>query len=63
VPEIFTAIEVFDSGGRHLVQAASADPRLGDYYVAESNGPGTGFDQVRMLTFSPRGLVVNYQAA
>jgi hypothetical protein len=70
VPETFyhmageLTIEVFhQGGGRRLQQTSVADPSLGDYIVVESGGAGTGYDQVRMLTFNPHGLVANYRAA
>jgi len=55
-------IEVWHNG-RLLQQASSADPRLGDYTVAESQGAGTGFDTIKLLSFAPVGtsiLLANY---
>lgn len=56
-------IEVFHRGGRKLKQSPTLNPCDGDYFVEESGGAGTGFDQIRMLSFTPRGLVANYRAA
>lgn len=36
-----------------LDQAPSADPLLGDYYVSESGGIGTGYDTINLLRFTP----------
>lgn len=58
-------IEVFHNG-RRLVQAPGADPRFGDYYVAESGGTGTGYDTVTFVSFSPTQrsvLTCNYLPA
>ncbi len=72
VPEIFyhvageLTIEVFHQsggGGRRLHQTPTPSPLLGDYIVVESGGVGTGYDQVRLLTFTPHGLIANYRAA
>lgn len=60
-----TTIEVF-SNGRRLIQTATRDPSVGDYWVSESGGTGTGFNTINLLTFTPVArttLVSNYQAA
>lgn len=52
--------------GRRLIQAVSADPRLGDFYVTESGGPGTGFDTINLLSFAPvarSNVSADYQVA
>lgn len=58
-------IEVFH-GGVRLRQASGPSPLLGDYWVSESGGLGTGFDTVNLLTFTPvatSNLCANYVAA
>ena len=45
-------ISVFHNRTR-LDQAPSADPELGDYYVSESGGIGTGYDTINILRFTP----------
>jgi len=50
--------------GRRLVQTNILNPGLGDYWVEESGGVGTGYDTVTLLTFAPIGrssLLANYQ--
>jgi hypothetical protein len=50
--------------GRRLTGALSADPRLGDYYVTESAGAGTGFDTINLLSFAPvahSNMTADYQ--
>lgn len=72
-PDFFThdlvgsgqTIEVFHNG-RRLIQAATADPSIGDYTVEESGGVGTGYDTITLLTFAPIArslLVANYEVA
>ena len=39
--------------GRRLVQTAGSNPDFGDFFVSESGAPGTGYDTVNLLTFSP----------
>lgn len=59
------SIDVFHNG-RRLVEAPSPDVRLGDFFCTESLGPGTGYDTVNLLGFSPVGrsvLVSDYQVA
>jgi len=56
-------IEVFHNG-RRLIQTITADPSIGDYWVEESGGVGTGFDTINLLTFAPvarSSLVANYR--
>lgn len=56
-------IEVFHNG-RRLIQTSSTDPSIGDYWVEESGGVGTGFDTINLLTFAPivsSGLVASYR--
>jgi len=58
-------IEVFHNG-RRLVQTATKNPSVGDYWVEESGGVGTGFDTINLLTFAPiarSSLVANYRLA
>lgn len=58
-------IEVFHNG-RRLRQALIEDPGLGDYFVFEGGGFGTGFDSIKTLTFTPSAiskLVANFVAA
>ena len=58
-------IEVFHNG-RRLIQTATMNPSIGDYWVEESGGVGTGFDTINLLTFAPvvrSGLVANYRQA
>ena len=58
-------IEVFHNG-RRLRQALGEDPALGDYFVYEGGGSGTGFDSLKTLTFTPSSiskLVANFVAA
>jgi hypothetical protein len=58
-------IEVWHNG-RRLAQTTAHDPGLGDYWVEESGGVGTGYDTVNLLTFAPVGrssLVADYQRA
>lgn len=55
-------IEVFHNG-RRLVQTDTPHPGLGDYFVEESGGVGTGFDTINLLTFAPveeSSLLANY---
>lgn len=50
--------------GRRLTQTAVQDPGIGDYWVEESGGVGTGFDTLNLLTFAPvvkSSLVASYQ--
>jgi hypothetical protein len=57
-----TTIEVFHCG-RRMLQSLTGDVREGDYYVSESGGPGTGFDTINLLSFTPGSrsvLVSNY---
>jgi hypothetical protein len=59
------SIEVFHNGKREM-QTKTTNPADGDYFVEESGGPGTGFDTVHFLTFTPKPsskLRVNYQSA
>jgi hypothetical protein len=52
--------------GRRLAQTGLSSPEFGDYTVLESGGIGTGFDTIKLLTFSPVGsssLLANYQRA
>lgn len=56
-------IEVFHQGGRRLKQSPTNNPCDGDYIVEESGGAGTGYDTVRMLSFTPKGLSANYRAS
>jgi hypothetical protein len=45
---------VVHHNGRRLRQAQSASPvDGGEYYPLESNGPGTGYDSIYLLSFSP----------
>lgn len=56
-------IEVFHNG-RRLIQTTSMDPSIGDYWVEESGGVGTGYDTINLLTFAPvarSSLVANYR--
>lgn len=46
-------IEVFHNG-RRLTMSANGDARFGHYTVAESLGPGSGYDTVVFLLFSPK---------
>jgi hypothetical protein len=58
-------IEVWHNG-RRLIQTATHNPGVGDYWVEESGGVGTGYDTINLLTFAPVGrssLVANYQRA
>jgi hypothetical protein len=58
-------IEVF-SNSRRLIQTSTTNPGVGDYWISESGGPGTGFDTINLLTFTPVArttLVANYQVA
>lgn len=58
-------IEVWHNG-RRLLQTATHDPSVGDYWVEESGGVGTGFDTINLLTFAPidrSSLVADYQRA
>lgn len=52
--------------GRRLIQARGTHREWGDFWVEESAGPGTGYDTVNLLTFSPVGrssLLANYYRA
>lgn len=56
----YTTVEKFQPdtmqvyhNSRELVRAMSPSPRYGDFYVSESSGPGTGYDTVTILSFSP----------
>jgi len=56
-------IEVWHNG-RRLVQTSTQNPGVGDYWVEESGGVGTGFDTINLLTFAPisrSSLVASYQ--
>ena len=56
------SIEVFHNG-RRLIQSATADPRIGDYWVSESGGTGAGYDTVNFVTFAPgprSSVIANY---
>jgi len=59
------SIDIFHNG-RRLVETSVPDPRLGDFFCAESGGPGSGFDTVILLSFSPSAgsaLVADFQVA
>lgn len=59
------SLDVFHNG-RRLTEAATSDPRLGDFVCAESAGVGTGFDAIVLLRFAPSArsvLVADYQVA
>lgn len=63
-PEKFLplTIRVYHNG-RRLVRATALSPAYGDYYVMESGGPGTGYDTVIFLSFTPvekSGLLTDY---
>lgn len=47
-----TTISVFHNG-RKLFRTAVASPLLGDYFVTEGGGPGSGYDTVNLLSFTP----------
>jgi hypothetical protein len=40
--------------GVALRLATAPDPRLGDYYVTESGGLGSGYDTINFLSFAPK---------
>lgn len=60
------SIDLFHNG-RRLAEASTSDPRGGDFVVSESGGPGSGFDTVVLLTFSPVAgrsvILADYQTA
>jgi hypothetical protein len=45
-------IQIYHNGRRLLV-ATGGSPATGDFIAEEGGGPGTGFNTVRLLTFSP----------
>lgn len=56
------SIEVFhQGGGRRLEFSKTGLPADGDYVLEESGGVGTGFDTVRVVSFTPHGLLANYR--
>jgi len=60
-----STIEVF-ANSRRLIQTNLQNPAVGDYWVSESGGVGTGFDTINLLTFTPivrTTLVCNYLIA
>lgn len=64
-PQEGITLQVFHNG-RRLQGGLVADPRIADFYPAESGGPGTGFDTIFLLTFSPSvksNLIADYTAA
>ena len=69
-PEVFVhsggaTIRVYHNGHR-LQQAPSPNPSLGDYFVSEGGGIGTGYDTITFLTLVPvptSGLYADYRVA
>lgn len=56
------SIEVFhQGGGRRLEFSPTGNPADGDYILEESGGAGTGYDTVRVISFTPKGLIANYR--
>jgi hypothetical protein len=56
------SIEVFhQGGGRRLEFSKTGNPKDGDYVLEESGGLGTGYDTVRVIAFTPHGLLANYR--
>ena len=53
-PEKFAqdSISVYHNG-RRLNRTATLSPLNGDFYVSESGGPGSGFDTVVLISFTP----------
>ncbi len=52
--------------GRRLIRAVSPSPLLGDFYISESGGVGSGFDTIDFLSFTPAvssKLISDYVAA
>jgi hypothetical protein len=59
------SIDVFHNS-RRLMEAPVSDVRFGDYFCSESQGIGTGFDTINLLSFVPGSksvLVADYQVA
>ena len=59
------SLDVFHNG-RRLAEAPQPDPRLGDFLCTESQGVGTGFDAIILLSFTPVAssvLLADYQIA
>lgn len=55
VGELFEpeSMQVYHNG-RRLKQASDGTPSTGEYFMTESGGPGTGYDTVNLISFTPR---------
>lgn len=55
VGEVFQpeSMQVYHNG-RRLKQASDDTPITGEYFMSESGGPGTGYDTINLISFTPR---------